>query len=145
MLARCNCSTSIDSFSDFCAQVHAASPRRAWQPERRGGEADIRRPATAGTEGDGDEDDAAPASAEQAAQEVLNACGRATSGSLDDVAGLHDIKQLLREARPLLHCNRSLDASTVTYGSWPAIPAERFQLTALLCLRCAVRSCQLRP
>jgi len=126
-IACCNISTLTDGCSEPCAQVHAASPRRAWQPERRGGDqAEIRRPASAGSDGDGDEDDVAPASAAQAAQEVLTACGRATSGSLDDVAGLHDIKQLLREARARSHRLRPLAASTDAHDSWPAFPAERF-------------------
>ena len=76
------------------------------------------RPAPTSGGSGGDEDDAAPVSAEQAAQEVLHACGRATSGSLDDVAGLHNIKQLLREASTLAHC-------------WAFLPALRHTIASL--------------
>ena len=35
----------------------------------------------------------------QIVQDVLSACGKAVSGTLADIAGLDNIKQLLREAR----------------------------------------------
>ena len=65
---------------------HAETPRRAPADD-------------AGADGGDDRAAAMPASAQQAAQEVIGACGRVTAGSLDDLAGLHAIKQLLREAR----------------------------------------------
>ena len=86
----------------LCTQFDSASPRPARRLDRRGGQVELqhsRAPLGSGDNDGCDEEDAAPASAERAAQEVLSACGRATAGSLDDVAGLHGIKQLLREAR----------------------------------------------
>ena len=60
----------------------------------------MRRRVVADNDGtDAEDNGATPASAEQAAQEVLSACCRVSGGSLDDLAGLHGIKQLLREAR----------------------------------------------
>ena len=112
-------SSLVLTLSEPCAQVHAAAPRMAWQPERRGAQAEVQRSAPASS--DGDEDGGAPPSAEQAAQEVLHACGRMTSGSLDDVAGLHDIKQLLREARAPSTCTVSV-ASPDASRRWPANP-----------------------
>ena len=46
---------------------------------------------------DAGDEGGAPQTDMQAVQEVLSTCGRQVAGSLSDVAGLQQIKQLLRE------------------------------------------------